>query len=399
MASMSQLRNEVVARVAPALPRKLREKLVPQVYSWSYADLKIIATAQGQAAKTRLLIAPANYASQAHYWARAAETLPGVFAQNLAYGHSPSTIVLKPDVVAHANAGKYSKLWAQKQRKAILRDFTHVLYEAERPILGGFYGGDVIAEISDLQKHGIKVAMLSHGSDVRTPSRHVEIERFSPFVEPLNGLTESLEIRTAQNHRVLEAFDVPKYVSTPDLLDYLPEATWLPTLTDAARWEQLAATSLGQRTPVVLHVPSRSALKGTVSIRSAMRRLEAEGLIEYLEAEGVPYNDMPGMIERADIVIDQVSMGLYGIASIEAMLAGRLVVAQAGDRIREHIQRETGRELPIIEANPDTLYDVVKDVAQSPTEYEERVGYGREFARDVHSPERVAKKLAPFLLS
>lgn len=413
---ISQLRTEVVARVAPALPRPLREKLVPPRYSWSYADLA--PRARAGEGEVRALIAPANYASQGFYWARAAETLPGVSCVNLAFGWAPGVSSIEPDYWVHGNVGKHSHLWARRQRKAILQEFTHVLYEAERPILGGLYDGDVAAEIRDLQAHGIKVAMISHGSDIRTPSRHVELEEFSPFVAPLDGLTEALEIKAGRNHALLDRVDLPLYASTADLLLYRPEAIWLPTLTDPERWlalppsqfwqweetspvsqeEGLPPTQGGQQKPVVLHVPSKSALKGTASIASAMRKLEEEGYIEYLEAEKVPYTDMPDLVSKADVVIDQVSMGLYGVASVEAMLAGRIVVAQAGQHIRDHIARETGWDLPIVEANPDTVYDVVRDIARHPERYRDRIEQGRAFATEVHSQERVAKALRPFLL-
>lgn len=394
---ISQLRNEIVSRVVPALPRRLRERLVPQQYSWGYADLRVVARPKDPSSSVRLLIAPANYASQAYYWARAAEKLPGVSAQNLAFGYSSSGHVAAPDTVIEPNVGRHSRIWARKQRDEILRGFTHVLYEAERPILGGLYDHDVIMEIRDLQHHGIQVAMLSHGSDVRTPSRHIELEPYSPFVEPLDGLTAGLVARCARNHEVLNAFEVPKFVSTPDLLNYVPDATWLPTLTDEARWESLPTVQLGVRPPVVLHVPSRSALKGTRTISAAMRPLEAAGLIEYVEAERVPYAEMPAMVSRADVVIDQLTMGLYGVASVEAMLAGRLVVAQAGSHIRNYVEHATGWPLPIVEANPDTIYDVIRNIAEHPDEYKSRIIQGREFASEVHSASRVAAALENFL--
>lgn len=395
----TKIRRELVSHVTPVLPRSVRVKVVPKEYAWGWRDLRPHAKAGKRGADVRLLIAPANYASQGLYWARAASTLPGVSAQNLAFGYSPSTIVAKPDNSVHGNVGRHSHVWARRQRRAILRDFTHVLYEAERPILGGMYGGDVQAEISDLQSRGIKVAMVSHGSDVRTPSRHVRIEPFSPFRDPLDGLTDALEIKAARNHKTLDAFDVPKFVSTPDLIQYVPNATWLPTLTDGSLWANLTPVVLGERKPVVLHVPSRSALKGTQAIGEAMRALAEEGLIDYVEAERVPYSQMPSLVERADIVVDQVSMGLYGVASVETMLAGRIAVAQAGDYIRGSIREQTGYDLPIVEANPSSIGQVVKDIAINPDRYRHLQEEGRQFALSVHSMERAAATLRPFLLS
>lgn len=389
------VRTEITARVVPALPRALRRRLVPEEYAWSAAELKPIARAKP--ATTRLLIARANFASQGYYWARAAETLPDVSAVNLAFGWAASVAQIQPDVAVSSNVGRHSHVWARRQREAILRGFTHVLYEAERPLLSALYGGDLVAEITDLRNHGIRVAMVSHGSDTRIPSRHVQLEPYSPFTEALGGMTANLETSTRLNHEALDALALPTYVSTPDLLLYRPEATWLPTLTDPHRWEGLPLPALGSRTPVVVHVPSRSALKGTSAISPAMRRLADEGIIEYVEAERIPYENMPAMIARADIVIDQVRMALYGIASVEAMLAGRVVVAQVGAHIRDYLARTTGWDLPIVEANPDTIYDVVKSIATDPAAYRTHAEQGRQFSRAIHSPDAAAQALAPFL--
>lgn len=383
--------------VLPALPRRPRELLVPPRYSWNHKDMLQVARVEN--AEVGLLIAPANYASQAYYWARAAETLPGVKAQNLVFGYNPGGANRKSDVAVKSNVGWYSRIWAQRQRRHILSNFTHVIYEAEREILPALYGSDLLAEIQDLQDKGIKVAMLSHGSDTRTPSEHVKTHPHSPFREDLDGLTAALEQTTATNRAVLEALDVPKFVSTPDLLNYVPNARWLPTLTDPQKWIALPPAQLGQRKLVVLHVPSLSALKGTSYVREAMSRLQDEGLVEYIEAENVPYEDMPELVGRADLVIDQMSMGEYGVAAVEAMLGGRLVVAEVGEFVRRHIREETGWDLPIIDANPDTIYEVVKGIANSPEDYLYLTVEGRQFAQAVHSGGCVAEVLRDFLIT
>lgn len=395
MEQKPSLRRVIGEYAVSFLPKPVRRRIVGPHYSWSFKEM--LPLAKPGEGEVKLLIAPANSASQGYYWARAAETLPGVSARNLAFGYRPVGASIAPDFAVAGTVGRYSRAWAMRQRQVILDQFTHVIYEAERPILGSLYGEDVLAEVQDLQSHGIKVAMLSHGSDIRTPSEHVAIEPYSPFREPLDGLTEALEKGTARRRSLLAALDVPKFVSTPDLLRYLPEASWLPTLTDPARWTAVPPSRLGEDKLRVLHIPSSSALKGTVHIQSAMRELEREGLIQYTELQGIPYLEMPGKIAHADVVIDQVSMGLYGIASVEAMFAGRLVVAQVGDFIREEIKDRTGWDVPILEANPDTIKRVVADVAADPGAYADQITQGRQYALDVHSQARVANTLRPFL--
>ncbi len=395
MGVFGRLRQTAGEWILPLLPRGVRERIVGPLFSWNHWDLRPVARLRS--GETRLLIAPANSASQAVLWARAAETLPGVKARTLVFGHNPSGPSVAPDVSVKPNVGRNSPLWSRRQRRAILQGFTHVIYEAERAILPALFGEDLEAEIKDLQEHGVRVAMLSHGSDVRLPLQHRESRPYSPFHTDLEGLTAKLEEVTEENVALLGRLEVPKLVSTLDLLEYIPNADWLPTLVDRTCWQGLPPAQLGERKLVVLHVPSRSALKGTSQIRSAMERLQEQGLIDYVEAQGVPASEMPKLVGQADLVVDQLGMDLYGVASVEAMCAGRLVAAQVGDFIREQTRNRCGLDVPIIEANPDTIYEVVKDVATHPSGYAHLVDEGRRFVEAVHSEDKAAAALAQFL--
>lgn len=379
------------------LPASLRTRIVGERYSWDRDDLNCVArAAKGE---KRLLIGPANSASQGVYWANAARSLEGVEAQSLAFVRPGLSFTKDPDFAVPGTVGWYSRAWAARQRRAIIDTFTHILYESELPIIPGLYGDDIRSEIQDLCEHGIKVAMVAHGSDVRTPSQHVTIERFSPFSESLDGLTDVLEKKTTKNRAILDSLDVPKYVSTLDLLSYVPEARWLPILTDPKRWTALPFPGLGSHKLRVLHAPSRPELKGTPAIREAMGSLVDAGLIEYQELTNVRYEEMPARISWADVVIDQLAIGPYGVTGVEAMLAGRVVVAQAGDFVRSEIVERTGRDLPILEANPETIETVVRSIALEPTSYAEVARESRSFALDVHSVKRAAEALRPFLFS
>lgn len=388
-------RDRAVEYIAPALPQNARERVVGANSSWSYADLVPVARAGGE--EKNLLIARTNSASQAVLWGKAAEGIPGVSASSLAFSADQRPVVLRADTEVKYKVGTRSRVWARRQRRQILAGFTHVLYEAEKPILPALYGGDLLAEIADLQDHGVKVAMVAHGSDVRIPSRHRQLEPYSPFASDLDGLTAVLEESATKNVRGLSELEVPKFISTLDLTNYVEGAEWLPTLADASTWEALAPPDLGEHKLRVLHVPSNSALKGTVHVRAAMNELAGRGEIEYREAEDVPHSEMPRLVEWADLVIDQLTMGLYGVASIEAMLAGRLVVAQAGSHIRDETLRRTGCELPILEADPGNIQEIVSGVAADPRAFLPRAEAGRGFAQTAHSEERAAEALRDFL--
>lgn len=170
----------------------------------------------------------------------------------------------------------------------------------------------------------------------------------------------------------------------------------MPVVVDVERW----ATSepvLERSRPLVMHAPSNPRLKGTEAIETALHRLAGTGLIEYRRLEGVPNDRMPAALAEADIVVDQLVMGLYGVGACEAMAAGRVVVSYVGDDVRARVRATTGLDLPVAEAGPDTLADVVAGIVTDRDAARELAAAGPGFVREVHDGSRAAAALAGWL--
>ncbi|GAB2607641.1 hypothetical protein GCM10027067_19000 [Pseudactinotalea suaedae] len=204
------------------------------------------------------------------------------------------------------------------------------------------------------------------------------------------------EHRAREVAAVFAAFDGPTFVSTPDLLDDVPGATWCPVVVDAARWSELAAPS-PHMVPTVLHVPSRGPMKGSELVDPVMRRMDEAGLIRYHRANQVRSHQMPEVVQAADIVLDQFRIGSYGVAACEAMAAGRVVVGHVRTDVRDRVRATTGLDLPIVEATPDDVQDVVSGLAADP-ERRARIGHeGRRYASAVHDGRAAAQALRGWL--
>ncbi len=341
-------------------------------------------------APARLLIGPANFAGQGWAWARAAEQfLTGVDATNMAVERD--RLVFPADYVVPAVVYR-SLRWADEQR-AVLRDtYTHVLLEAMRPVLGNRYGEDCRRDLVTLRKDGLSVGLVAHGSDIRLGSLHAELYPYSPWKDSGWELGRRLQAQAERLSRLMADDPGPAFVSTPDLLDFCPRATWLPVVVDGTDWTS-DRPLLEARRPVVLHVPSNPELKGSRHIDAQMQPLHDRGLIEYRRTEGVPPQQMPGLVADSDIVIDQVALGLYSAMAVQAMYAGRVAVAHVHERVRARV----GRELPIVEATPDDLTDVVERLVAERDEAREVAARGTVYAREVHDGRRSAAALTTFL--
>jgi glycosyltransferase involved in cell wall biosynthesis len=127
-------------------------------------------------------------------------------------------------------------------------------------------------------------------------------------------------------------------------------------------------------------------------------------LIERLKNEGHPVElifakDIPNMEVRfyqaqADIVIDMLTFGFFGANVREAMMLGKPAICflrqEWLDSMREQIP-EYVDELPVINATPSSIYDVLKDLIQSPRKREEIGKRARAFALKWHSSQAGAR--------
>ncbi len=337
----------------------------------------------------RVYIGPTNYSGQGYRWARALEAADArIGARNLAQA-LPGGFDFPADTLVPVTVAASSRPWADAEWEAV-RGFTHVLVEAERPLFGPRFARSLPAEVAALREAGISVAFLAHGTDVRDPDAHAARTRWSPY--PEDPRTETLRRDVRENLALLAAAAAPVFVSTPDLLADLPSARWCPVVVDAARFAT-DAPLLPEPTARVLHVSSAPVQKGSHLIEPALAPLIGAGSVEYRLVTGTASAQMPAVYAAADIVIDQFRLGSYGVAACEAMAAGRVVIGHVLPEVRARVKADSGFELPILEATPETLGDVVARLREDPLGARRLGEQGRAFVAAVHSGSASARAL------
>lgn len=341
----------------------------------------------------RLLVAPVNSAGQGYLWARACqEHSPGVQARSLALTNRytfPVDYVVDP-------ADYWTREWGGAHERYVAASFTHVLVESERPVFGGAYGRDVGPELPVMQRAGLQVALVSHGSDSRIPSRHAEREPWSPFRDTDWDIVPRLEKGAARDNATLRTYEGHVLVSTPDLLDDVPEATWCPLVVDLPRWAA-EPSAFARRRPLVVHAPSNPRMKGSDLIDPVVESLHRRGMVEYRRLEGLTTDEMVRAYQGADVVLDQFRIGSYGATACEAMASGNVVVGHVSDEVRERVREGTGRELPVVEATADDLEEVLVALADDLDRARDLAADAVSFVRTVHDGRTAADALTPFL--
>jgi glycosyltransferase involved in cell wall biosynthesis len=187
------------------------------------------------------------------------------------------------------------------------------------------------------------------------------------------------------------------YALNPDLLHVLPRhARFLPYANvDPAEWNYVEPRPDLRHAPIIVHAPSHRGVKGTEHLLAALDRLKREGVrYELRLVEGMRNDEARSVYEHADLVVDQLLAGWYGGLAVEAMALGKPVVAYLRETDLRFLPDEMKRALPVVNAMPDTVHAVLRDLLTSRRgELAELGRRGRAYVERWHDPRRIAAGL------
>lgn len=387
-------------RAFRALPAPVRGAAEQVLRRTSEREVSRSLPSWGEAG-TRLLVAPLNTAGQGWRWARAAEeSLPGVRAISVrAQPRAGAT------PMAHAADLELTPAM-QVRGLAPYRDLvlsaTHVLAESGRAVLDDVHHRSLLDDLPALRDAGLSAAVVLHGSEVRDLREHARRYPASPFAGEWDERWERMQRRVEETSELLERLRdeaVPLLVSTPDLLEHVPDARWLPVVVDVAAFA-CARPPLQGEVPVVLHAPSNPRLKGTAAVDAVLGELAAAGRLTYRRLDGVRHDQMPDALAAADVVIDQVVLGNPGVLLTEAMAAGRVVVTHLSDGVRTAMRDAdpAGEPPPVIDADPESLRAAVERILDDRDSVAALAAHGPAWAARNHDGRRAAQVLRDCLL-
>lgn len=141
---------------------------------------------------------------------------------------------------------------------------------------------------------------------------------------------------------------------------------------------------------------TKENIKSTHIYLPIIERLKQEGYkIELLFFHDVPSKQFRYYQAQADIVIDMLTFGFFGANIREAMMLAKPAVCFLRPEWLENMKTEIPeyvKELPIVNATPQTIYQVLKELIEHPDKRREIGQRGRDFAIKWHSAEAGAKK-------
>ncbi len=326
----------------------------------------------------RVLHAPAEIAGQASVLARALRDL-GIEAHSLAY--NPSFPQYRPD-----------ELRPYDHQPHLLRyaGYLHsLLRHLGRWDVYHFHFGRTLVppHNPDLPLYrflGKKVVFHYHGCDIRDRAHMLATHRDATCTEcdPFCIPSRQRTIRAAAA-RWADA----ELVSTPDLLESAPRASHLPVAVDLAEYPVRAPRGAPR---LVVHAPTNRLIKGTRYVEHAYQQLRPRFPgVRFVTVERLPWHELRDLLAEADVVVDQVFMGWYGMVAVEAMALGKPVLCFVRP---DFVRRLT--DCPLVRC---TREDLTQRLEQMLAEGADRAGRGeagRAYVEREHAGPVIARRLA-----
>ena len=279
-------------------------------------DLPLVRpTEPAREGAVRVLHAPAEIAGQASVLTRALRAL-GVEAHSLAY--NPGFPQYRPDEMRPYDA------------LPLLRRYAGYLASAARHLgrwdIYHFHFGRTLVpphnpDLPLVKLLGGRVVFHYHGCDIRNRAHMLKAHARATCTECDPFCIPARQTRIlASARRWADA----ELISTPDLIESAPRAEHLPVAADLS--DYVCAPPRGAP-KLVVHAPTNRLIKGTRYVERAFEALSPRfPSVRFVVAEKLPWRDLVALLAEADVVVDQVFMGWYGMVAVEAMALGKPVL-------------------------------------------------------------------------
>lgn len=141
---------------------------------------------------------------------------------------------------------------------------------------------------------------------------------------------------------------------------------------------------------LIIHSPTAPVAKGTEFVLKAIEKLREKNIpFEFKLLKNIPNEEYQQLLLKADIFVDQLIWGAYGVATQQALQMGKVTVAYISpDRLKLY-----GDNLPVQNATIHNLAEVLEKLI---VDYDFRKQISLEsisYYRKVHQPDNVAKKM------
>ncbi|OAB35277.1 hypothetical protein PMSD_13175 [Paenibacillus macquariensis subsp. defensor] len=247
------------------------------------------------------------------------------------------------------------------------------------------YASSLLPDYKDLEiikSKGKKIIMHHWGNDIRF---HDQARVNNPYVytgdSPANEVIHDRLTAISQyvDEAIVQDYEVYTYAHS-----YYKKVHVVPISIDLSQFIPSYPKKDIKR-PLILHAPTNPDFKGTLAIEAAIHHLQKSYNFEYRRIQNMNHEEAVRLYREADLIIDQIRCGSYGLLSVEAMALGKPVAAF----IRSDVAARFPSQLPIVNVNPDNITTEIQALLENPSLRLEKGKQGREYAEKYHAKEVV----------
>lgn len=136
----------------------------------------------------------------------------------------------------------------------------------------------------------------------------------------------------------------------------------------------------------IVHAPSNPEIKGTEYVINAVEHLKEKYPINFILVQNKTQDEAKEIYHKADIVIDQIIIGTYGVFALESMAFGKPVIAY----IMNDMVNNFPEDLPIQSATIDNIESILEKLILSPQLRYELGVAGRNYVEKYHNYKKIA---------
>lgn len=245
-------------------------------------------------------------------------------------------------------------------------------------------------ELRWLKRAGVKIVVHWRGCEIRDRERNMALHPGNNLCQECDYQPPICKLEINQRRRELaKRYGDAVLVTTPDMLDFVPEAMHLPFFAPA----EAPPTAARQRDGALklVHVTVHQGLEGTRAIREVVGRLQRKGhAIDFRVLSWVKPVEVLRAFADADLAIGKMKMGYYANAQIESMTMGTPTITF----VRPEFMTEELRRSGFIFATPDSLEEVLEHYLTHPAELEAKRAIARESVLRLHDNRAIAARLS-----
>lgn len=266
---------------------------------------------------------------------------------------------------------------------------TFFIYSLFRYNVFHFHYGRSIClnhDLGILKLLGKRVVFEYHGSDIRDPQITYKLTHQLAFEnDVLDDKIKRINNKICRSVRTILFHD-------DELIAHLPkyhgDIFVVPLRIDT---EKFCPVYPEERvdTVKIVHAPSNRSIKGTEFVLNAVAALKEKYTIELILVENMPQDEAKKIYADADIIIDQLVIGTYGVFAIEGMALGKPVITYITDEMKSCFPEE----LPIISANSETLMETLEDLIADGVKRRKAGIAGRKYIENYHDYTVIAELL------